>query len=165
MEPRIWWWVQTCAHLTLIIQRHMVFFSHVHFLQDFLMESFLLFKDLIGKHVYPSDWMAMIMVQNRYLTTTYKNHQQLQLESWWGHVLSNCWSSHWLLHPHNPSQGFGRDSKAGIRTAMMKMTDVKNVTVWESWWCERCSSFFTVCWGLLLCQRKRRVDRQSEGWG
>uniref|UniRef100_A0A8D3CAV6 Dedicator of cytokinesis 2 n=1 Tax=Scophthalmus maximus TaxID=52904 RepID=A0A8D3CAV6_SCOMX len=33
--------------------------------RDFLMESFLLFKDLIGKHVYPSDWMAMIMVQNR----------------------------------------------------------------------------------------------------
>uniref|UniRef100_A0A8C5FUQ4 Dedicator of cytokinesis 2 n=1 Tax=Gadus morhua TaxID=8049 RepID=A0A8C5FUQ4_GADMO len=33
---------------------------------DFLMESFLLFKDLIdGQHVYPSDWMAMIMVQNR----------------------------------------------------------------------------------------------------
>uniref|UniRef100_A0A8C9VQN5 Dedicator of cytokinesis 2 n=1 Tax=Scleropages formosus TaxID=113540 RepID=A0A8C9VQN5_SCLFO len=34
-------------------------------LQDFLMETFLLFKDLIGKHVYPSDWMTMIMVQNR----------------------------------------------------------------------------------------------------
>ncbi|XP_029296967.1 LOW QUALITY PROTEIN: dedicator of cytokinesis 2 [Cottoperca gobio] len=34
-------------------------------LVDFLMESFLLFMDLIGKHVYPSDWMAMIMVQNR----------------------------------------------------------------------------------------------------
>lgn len=34
-------------------------------LQDFLMESFMLFMDLIGKHVYPSDWMAMIMVQNR----------------------------------------------------------------------------------------------------
>uniref|UniRef100_A0A7N8WYI9 Dedicator of cytokinesis 2 n=1 Tax=Mastacembelus armatus TaxID=205130 RepID=A0A7N8WYI9_9TELE len=34
-------------------------------LVDFLMESFLLFKDLIGKHVYSSDWMAMIMVQNR----------------------------------------------------------------------------------------------------
>ncbi|XP_037637082.1 dedicator of cytokinesis protein 2-like isoform X1 [Sebastes umbrosus] len=34
-------------------------------LVDFLMESFLLFKDMIGKHVYPSDWMAMIMVQNR----------------------------------------------------------------------------------------------------
>lgn len=50
-------------------------FSHVHF-QDFLMESFLLFKDLIGKHVYPSDWMAMIMVQNRYHTTTYKHHKQ-----------------------------------------------------------------------------------------
>ncbi|KAJ0050076.1 hypothetical protein NL108_011796, partial [Boleophthalmus pectinirostris] len=34
-------------------------------LVDFLMESFLLFKELIRKHVYPSDWMAMIMVQNR----------------------------------------------------------------------------------------------------
>uniref|UniRef100_A0AAZ3PD73 Dedicator of cytokinesis 2 n=1 Tax=Oncorhynchus tshawytscha TaxID=74940 RepID=A0AAZ3PD73_ONCTS len=43
--------------------------SHTHtlsvLLQDFLMETFLLFKELIGKHVYPSDWMAMIMVQNR----------------------------------------------------------------------------------------------------
>uniref|UniRef100_A0A665TWG8 Dedicator of cytokinesis 2 n=1 Tax=Echeneis naucrates TaxID=173247 RepID=A0A665TWG8_ECHNA len=42
--------------------------TSLHFLAfiiDFLMESFLLFKDLIGKHVYPSDWMAMIMVQNR----------------------------------------------------------------------------------------------------
>uniref|UniRef100_A0A8C1GND8 Dedicator of cytokinesis 2 n=1 Tax=Cyprinus carpio TaxID=7962 RepID=A0A8C1GND8_CYPCA len=33
--------------------------------KDFLMETFLLFKDLIGKHVYPSDWVTMIMVQNR----------------------------------------------------------------------------------------------------
>uniref|UniRef100_A0A3Q3W6H4 Uncharacterized protein n=1 Tax=Mola mola TaxID=94237 RepID=A0A3Q3W6H4_MOLML len=40
-------------------------FSGTSDLVDFLMESFLLFKDLIGKHVYPSDWMAMIMVQNR----------------------------------------------------------------------------------------------------
>uniref|UniRef100_A0AAV2MIS0 DOCKER domain-containing protein n=1 Tax=Knipowitschia caucasica TaxID=637954 RepID=A0AAV2MIS0_KNICA len=34
-------------------------------LVDFLMESFVLFKELIRKHVYPCDWMAMIMVQNR----------------------------------------------------------------------------------------------------
>ncbi|KAJ8246906.1 hypothetical protein GJAV_G00256660 [Gymnothorax javanicus] len=34
-------------------------------LMDYLMETFLLFRDLIGKHVYPPDWMAMIMVQNR----------------------------------------------------------------------------------------------------
>ncbi|XP_061643350.1 dedicator of cytokinesis protein 2-like isoform X1 [Phyllopteryx taeniolatus] len=40
-------------------------FAKTSDLVDFLMESFLLFKDLIGKHVYPSDWMAMIMVQNR----------------------------------------------------------------------------------------------------
>uniref|UniRef100_A0A8C4UBD8 Dedicator of cytokinesis 2 n=1 Tax=Falco tinnunculus TaxID=100819 RepID=A0A8C4UBD8_FALTI len=32
---------------------------------DFLMETFIMFKDLIGKNVYPSDWMAMSMVQNR----------------------------------------------------------------------------------------------------
>lgn len=35
------------------------------FFQDFLMETFIMFKDLIGKNVYPSDWMAMSMVQNR----------------------------------------------------------------------------------------------------
>ncbi|XP_069712798.1 dedicator of cytokinesis protein 2-like isoform X2 [Phaenicophaeus curvirostris] len=34
-------------------------------LMDFLMETFILFKDLIGKSVYPSDWMVMNMVQNR----------------------------------------------------------------------------------------------------
>ncbi|KAK1161120.1 dedicator of cytokinesis protein 2-like [Acipenser oxyrinchus oxyrinchus] len=34
-------------------------------LMDFLMETFLLFKDLIGKHVYPPDWMTMIMLQNK----------------------------------------------------------------------------------------------------
>uniref|UniRef100_A0A8D3C7N3 Dedicator of cytokinesis 2 n=1 Tax=Scophthalmus maximus TaxID=52904 RepID=A0A8D3C7N3_SCOMX len=45
-------------------------FSGTTDLVDFLMESFLLFKDLIGKHVYPSDWMAMIMVQNRYNTAS-----------------------------------------------------------------------------------------------
>uniref|UniRef100_A0A670JCX0 Dedicator of cytokinesis 2 n=1 Tax=Podarcis muralis TaxID=64176 RepID=A0A670JCX0_PODMU len=34
-------------------------------LVDFLMETFIMFKDLIGKNVYPLDWMAMSMVQNR----------------------------------------------------------------------------------------------------
>ncbi|NXM72510.1 DOCK2 protein, partial [Serilophus lunatus] len=34
-------------------------------LMDFLMEIFILFKDLIGKTVYPSDWVVMNMVQNR----------------------------------------------------------------------------------------------------
>lgn len=29
------------------------------------METFIMFKDLIGKNVYPVDWMAMSMVQNR----------------------------------------------------------------------------------------------------
>nr|DBA30779.1 TPA: hypothetical protein GDO54_006721 [Pyxicephalus adspersus] len=34
-------------------------------LLDFLMETFIMFKDLIGKNVYPSDWITMSMVQNR----------------------------------------------------------------------------------------------------
>ncbi|NXE92761.1 DOCK2 protein, partial [Menura novaehollandiae] len=34
-------------------------------LMDFLMETFMLFKDLIGKTVYPCDWVVMNMVQNR----------------------------------------------------------------------------------------------------
>uniref|UniRef100_A0A8D0BC85 Dedicator of cytokinesis 2 n=1 Tax=Salvator merianae TaxID=96440 RepID=A0A8D0BC85_SALMN len=34
-------------------------------LVDFLMETFIMFKDLIGKNVYQLDWMEMSMVQNR----------------------------------------------------------------------------------------------------
>ncbi|XP_068133503.1 dedicator of cytokinesis protein 2 isoform X2 [Hyperolius riggenbachi] len=34
-------------------------------LVDFLMETFIMFKDLIGKNVYPSDWITINMVQNR----------------------------------------------------------------------------------------------------
>ncbi|XP_069510411.1 dedicator of cytokinesis protein 2 isoform X2 [Ambystoma mexicanum] len=34
-------------------------------LVDFLMETFIMFKDLVGKNVYPLDWRAMSMVQNR----------------------------------------------------------------------------------------------------
>ncbi|XP_052010886.1 dedicator of cytokinesis protein 2-like isoform X2 [Xyrauchen texanus] len=45
--------------------RYIETFSGKTDLVDFLMETFLLFKDLIGKHVYPSDWVTMIMVQNR----------------------------------------------------------------------------------------------------
>ncbi|XP_029465888.1 dedicator of cytokinesis protein 1 isoform X4 [Rhinatrema bivittatum] len=33
--------------------------------QDFLMETFIMFKNLIGKNVYPSDWVIMNMMQNK----------------------------------------------------------------------------------------------------
>lgn len=33
--------------------------------QDFLMETFIMFKNLIGKNVYPFDWVIMNMVQNK----------------------------------------------------------------------------------------------------
>ncbi|XP_064176804.1 dedicator of cytokinesis protein 1 isoform X4 [Anguilla rostrata] len=32
---------------------------------DFLMETFIMFKDLIGKNVYPGDWVIMNMMQNK----------------------------------------------------------------------------------------------------
>ncbi|EPY84876.1 hypothetical protein CB1_000436048 [Camelus ferus] len=31
---------------------------------DFLMETFIMFKNLIGKNVYPFDWVIMNMMQN-----------------------------------------------------------------------------------------------------
>uniref|UniRef100_A0A8C1NV16 Dedicator of cytokinesis 1 n=1 Tax=Cyprinus carpio TaxID=7962 RepID=A0A8C1NV16_CYPCA len=33
--------------------------------KDFLMETFIMFKDLIGKNVYPADWVIMNMMQNK----------------------------------------------------------------------------------------------------
>uniref|UniRef100_A0A8C3IK91 Dedicator of cytokinesis 2 n=1 Tax=Chrysemys picta bellii TaxID=8478 RepID=A0A8C3IK91_CHRPI len=63
------------------------------YLQDFLMETFILFKDLIGKTVYPSDWMVMNMVQNREflrainqfadtLTQMFLSSSSLELQLW-----------------------------------------------------------------------------------
>ncbi|XP_053574538.1 LOW QUALITY PROTEIN: dedicator of cytokinesis protein 2 [Bombina bombina] len=48
-------------HYTLYIET----FQSSSDLVDFLMETFIMFKDLIGKNVYPSDWMTMSMMQNR----------------------------------------------------------------------------------------------------
>ncbi|XP_059577139.1 dedicator of cytokinesis protein 2 [Alligator mississippiensis] len=62
-------------------------------LMDFLMETFILFKDLIGKTVYPSDWTVMNMVQNREflrainhfaetLTSMFLNSNSFELQLW-----------------------------------------------------------------------------------
>jgi hypothetical protein len=40
-------------------------FSSLLLFQDFLMETFIMFKDLIGKNVYPTDWVIMNMMQNK----------------------------------------------------------------------------------------------------
>lgn len=37
----------------------------VFLFQDFLMETFIMFKNLIGKNVYPFDWVIMNMMQNK----------------------------------------------------------------------------------------------------
>ena len=37
-------------------------------LLDFLMEILMVFRDLIGKNVYPPDWVQMVMLQNRCVT-------------------------------------------------------------------------------------------------
>uniref|UniRef100_A0A674GSI8 Dedicator of cytokinesis 2 n=1 Tax=Taeniopygia guttata TaxID=59729 RepID=A0A674GSI8_TAEGU len=52
-------------------------------LVDFLMETFIMFKDLIGKNVYPSDWMAMSMLWNNYfhLAVAFITQDSLQLEN------------------------------------------------------------------------------------
>lgn len=35
-------------------------------LRDFLMEILMLFLDLVSNNVFPSDWMEMIMLENRW---------------------------------------------------------------------------------------------------
>lgn len=34
-------------------------------LLDFMMEILMVFRDLVGRSVYPGDWLEMIMLQNR----------------------------------------------------------------------------------------------------
>ncbi|XP_048369537.1 dedicator of cytokinesis protein 5 isoform X1 [Sphaerodactylus townsendi] len=60
---------------------------------DFLMETFIMFKDLIGKNVYASDWMVMTMMQssvflraiNQYTSVLHRfflNETSFELQLW-----------------------------------------------------------------------------------
>ncbi|XP_072492927.1 dedicator of cytokinesis protein 5 isoform X2 [Notamacropus eugenii] len=71
---------------------------------DFLMETFIMFKDLIGKNVYPPDWMVMNMMQNRVflrsinlfaevLTKFFMDQASFELQIW-GYEKGN-----WLPNP------------------------------------------------------------------
>ncbi|XP_062366746.1 dedicator of cytokinesis protein 5 isoform X3 [Cinclus cinclus] len=69
-----------CPHLAIFVAcmtailRQMDDFHYSHYINtfktrqdiiDFLMETFIMFKDLIGKNVYAADWMVMNMMQSR----------------------------------------------------------------------------------------------------
>lgn len=105
--------------LAFIVQRHFLS-PRVHLLQDFLMESFLLFMDLIGKDVYPSDWMAMIMVQNRYYTTTQQQASAVCCLNLNAGFLSATRGLHAGSRLHTTPHGALAESKAEIRVAVMK---------------------------------------------
>lgn len=45
-------------------------FSYTIDLRDFLMEILILFRVLVENTVFPSDWVEMIMLQNRYVGVT-----------------------------------------------------------------------------------------------
>ncbi|XP_052047074.1 dedicator of cytokinesis protein 5 isoform X2 [Apodemus sylvaticus] len=62
-------------------------------IMDFLMETFIMFKDLIGKNVYAKDWMVMNMTQNRVflrainqfaevLTKSFMDQASFELQLW-----------------------------------------------------------------------------------
>ena len=65
---------ENCVAVMIAILRQM---SEVHYqeyissfpttfdLLDFLMEILMVFRDLVGRSVYPADWLEMIMLQNR----------------------------------------------------------------------------------------------------
>ncbi|XP_053307197.1 dedicator of cytokinesis protein 1 isoform X1 [Spea bombifrons] len=44
---------------------------------DFLMETFIMFKNLIGKNVYPSDWVIMNMMQNKVFLRAIKQYADM----------------------------------------------------------------------------------------
>uniref|UniRef100_A0A668AKJ0 Dedicator of cytokinesis 1 n=1 Tax=Myripristis murdjan TaxID=586833 RepID=A0A668AKJ0_9TELE len=52
------------THTQTHTHTHTHFHSHLK-CTDFLMETFIMFKDLIGKNVYPTDWVIMNMMQNK----------------------------------------------------------------------------------------------------
>lgn len=90
--------------------------------QDFLMETFIMFKDLIGKNVYPGDWMAMSMVQNRWAATCFYKatlpspHFKDHLFRVRVGTISPCWKEIKVLrHPFFLSLNPGKDSSPTLK--------------------------------------------------
>uniref|UniRef100_A0A8C1XNJ1 Dedicator of cytokinesis 1 n=1 Tax=Cyprinus carpio TaxID=7962 RepID=A0A8C1XNJ1_CYPCA len=57
--------LDSCCQLLSNILEVQIFVCLSHVTSDFLMETFIMFKDLIGKNVYPADWVIMNMMQNK----------------------------------------------------------------------------------------------------
>lgn len=150
----------TCRHLDLSVQKHTFFLSHVHFLQDFLMESFLLFKDLIGKHVYPSDWMAMIMVQNRYQTATYQKPSAVC-----------CSNLNVGLFSANGGLHISSCIHTTLRRDLAETAKLGSEQQWWKWreWCEKCDrARELMSWKVhffLCCELgATAVSKEKTGW-
>uniref|UniRef100_A0A8C1XRX6 Dedicator of cytokinesis 1 n=1 Tax=Cyprinus carpio TaxID=7962 RepID=A0A8C1XRX6_CYPCA len=58
--------LDSCCQLLSNILEVQIFVCLSHVTSDFLMETFIMFKDLIGKNVYPADWVIMNMMQNNF---------------------------------------------------------------------------------------------------
>lgn len=163
------------THRCLTADLHFLTLSRTHmlpFLQDFLMESFLLFKDLIGKHVYPSDWMAMIMVQNRY----HKTGSQIHTHT---HNLLPSMMCYWGTEAYCTVSEFHRTGD--IHSDLCSHTnlhwdDSEKVKLGSDlWWWKRLmwqmcllvwaddakgEFFCAVGQRLAMCQRKRALDKE-----
>ena len=62
-------------------------------LQDFLTEILLVFKELVSKPVFPSDWLDMIMHQNTVILESLKNFAQIIKEFFFDPFEKQVWSN------------------------------------------------------------------------
>lgn len=103
-------------------------------LQDFLTEILLVFKDLVSKPVFPSDWMDMIMHQNIVILESLKHFSKVIMDNFFDPFELQVWSNFFhcsiafLIQQPLQLDQFGENKKS---TILMRYKDIRHETAYQ----------------------------------
>lgn len=103
-------------------------------LQDFLTEILCVFKDLVSKPVFPSDWMDMIMHQNTVILDSLRQFSKVIMDYFFNPFEKQVWSNFFhcsiafLIQPPLQLDQFGDNKKS---TIIMRYKDIRRETAYE----------------------------------
>lgn len=103
-------------------------------LQDFFTEILMVFRDLVSKPVFPSDWMDMIMHQNTVILDSLRQFSKVIMDYFFNPFEKQVWSNFFhcsiafLIQPPLQLDQFGENKKS---TIIMRYKDIRRETAYE----------------------------------
>lgn len=103
-------------------------------LQDFLTEILLVFKDLVSKPVFPTDWLDMIMHQNYVILESLKQFAKIIMDYFFNPFEKQVWSNFFhcsiafMIQPSLQLDQFSENKKSKI---LQRYKDIRRETAYE----------------------------------